>query len=152
MTKKIKEIKVRTQELAMGRPLQDMVDRVKGCKDSVQEHLWKLFAYHKVRPNDVNGWIRSVNKYIPKLVIYNVQKNNPKRRNLDREQLLDQFVIELFEDGDIDMLITSWQSSGYPYVEMSERDRNRLRELATKFVDTIVNEQRQMVISPKDLL
>lgn len=149
---KIIESASRRLELAMGRPLSSMLKLVEATQDTIQEHLWKLFAYHSYRPTDMNGWKRSIDKHIPKLITYNVPKNNPNRRNLDRDQLIDKYVTELFENDDIDVLISIWNQEGYPFVELSESDRNRLRTLATKFVDAIDSGNTKLAIRSSDLL
>jgi len=126
--------------LSMGRSLQSMTNLVDSLQDVVQEHLWKLFAYHKVRPQDVKGWKRSVDKYIPRLQKYNIQKDHSNRKNLERADLEDKFVTELFEDGDIDLLNMQWSHKGFPKQSLTDNDKERLRSLARKFVTAVLAE------------
>ncbi len=126
--------------MSMGRPRQDMVDLVKSCQDVVQEHLWKLYAYHSIRQNDVAGWLETLNKYLPKLSTYNVQKNSATRKNLNRSQLLDKFVVELFEDADIRVQNKLWANKGFPKLDLTEQNCSDLRKLAERFVDCILTE------------
>lgn len=135
----------------MGRPRSDMVRLVKSrLRDYVQDHLWKVFSYHKDRPEGVNGWLDELNASLTQFQRTNVAKKSTKS-NLDRETLLDLFVVELFEDQDIDTLNKIWFNQGFPSKFVSDKEKDKLRKLATKFVDCILNDTR-FVVSTSELL
>jgi len=119
---------------------------------TVQEHLWKLFAYSKDRHQDVYKWLATVEERRRKFSLANVRKDNPKKHNCGRKILLDKFVIELFEDGDIEVLNKEYSQDGFPFKTLSENDFTRMRELATKFVDCILSSSKFTIEGSNELL
>ena len=106
----------------MGRPRSDMKRLIDSVSDTIGDHLWKLFAYHKYRPKSVNGWLTSLNEHIPKLRKYNVQKGG-KGIHYDKVDLRDEFTDTLFGTTmDIEVFIGNWSGEGYSVVFISKKD------------------------------
>lgn len=147
--KLIKSVSVQT-ELSMGRPREDMTALVKALQETLQEHLWKVYAYHLVRPQNVNGWLKSLNKHLSKLRAFNVSKKG-LGINMDRDQLLDKVLTELFEDRDIELLNYSWKEHGYPFVPLYNKDTEKLQTLATRYVDLILAKTGTLIVHPSEL-
>ncbi len=149
--KKIEKDTEKRLELAMGRPREDMTILVKNLQDTVQEHIWKIYAYHKIKPQDVNGWLKSLNKHIGKLRTYNVQVGSSTKTNMTRGQLLEKFLTHLFEERDIEQLNYNWKGHGYPFVTLDDGDTKRLQTLATRYVDLILSKSGNFEVHPSEL-
>jgi hypothetical protein len=127
---------------AMGRPRADMIALVKSeMRDTVQEHLWKLFAYHAERSNDTAGWTKTLEERRRKFSLCNEAKGK-NRKNLTLRELEDYFVTELFEAGDCRVLGKNFSYDGYPLVELNNAELLRLQNLAKRFCSCIYNETR----------
>ena len=136
---------------AMGRPRADMLALIKSdMRDTVQDHLWKLFAYHTVRPNDVKGWIDTIEARREKFSRYN-KPLGKKGANFGEDALKGFFVTELFEEDDCIHLMKTFARQGYPEIWLSEFDRKRLTLLATKFVHCVI-EDAEFQVGSSELL
>jgi len=87
----------------MSRPRKDAVRYVEGVQSTVQEHLWKVYAYGDDNKNDVTGWYISLSKHVKRFRVMNVGKKSP---NLTKPYLMKKFVDELFEVQDVKQLAT----------------------------------------------
>ena len=122
----------------MGRSKKDMNDLFQSLKETIEEHIWKIFAYHNERSQDLSGWIKSLNKHLKRLRSYNIQKDNIKRRNFSKEYLYNKLSYEPFEgDEDIDNLIADWANEGYPVVVVPDKKIKDLQQLAKDYVDCV---------------
>ena len=138
-------------ELSMGRSREDMTALVNSLQDTIQEHIWKIYAYHKFRHQNINGWLKSLNKHIQKLRTFNSPKFG-NGLNLSREQLLDKFQIELFENyRDVEQLNYNWKDNGYPFVTLDDNDVKKLQTLATRYVDLILSKSGKFEVHPSEL-
>lgn len=142
----------RLVSISQGRLRNEMYEEVKSKQDRIQEHLWKLFAYHEARPLDVAGWLKTLNKYLPRFWIYNVQKDHSKRKNMDHTALEDLLVTELFEFGDIDVLNSIWKAEGFPDVWVTPDQARKLQELAQKYIKCILTPGRKLSVTTSELL
>jgi len=138
----------------MGRPRQMMVDLVTVLTETIQEHLWKVFAYHNTRQRDVAGWMTSLNKHLPRLRVFNIQKGTKSDLNLDKEELNDLLADTCFgNERDSDVLNHNWHSEGYPLVSLTEQKKEALLKLAEKYVDYILDENLgSFTVSKEELL
>ena len=126
--------------LSMGRPRKEMTALVNGrMRTRIHEHLWKVFAYHSLGSPKapVPHWLDELNAWLDRLQTVNVQKDSPNGKNYSIAELHDKFVVELFEDDDIEVLNAQWSNKGYPYVPMSAKDCDKMRALAYKFCKCI---------------
>lgn len=140
------------QEVAMGRPKDDMTKLVESSQKKIVELLWKVYAYHKARPTHVNGWLKDINECLYKLRIYNVPKGLVHTNNVDRYYLMEMLVNAPF--GTESDLITKsgyWRRYGYPMVKIEESDVNKLQLLATRYVDLILYKFGKLEIHPAEL-
>ena len=136
----------------MGRHKSEMTDTVKELEPRITEHIWKIWAYHAERPQDVNTWLKSLNKHLKKFRKYNVPKGS-SGKNLDREYLIDKLVTEPFEhSGDIEVLVGEWCDEGFPSVFVPENRIQDLQNFASKYVDLILSTSGKMGISSFDKL
>ena len=122
----------------MGRQKKEMKSLFQPLRDTIEEHIWKIFAYHNERPQDLNGWIKSLNKHLKKLRNYNVQKENPKKHKFSKKYLYDKLSYEPFQsEVDIDILIGNWGDEGFPIVHVPNERIKDLQRLAKNYVDCI---------------
>jgi len=100
----------------MGRPKGDMTRLLKSTmRERIQEHLWKIYAYHKERNKFMNTWINSLNKHIPILHRFNIQKGGVGI-NFTEDQLREEFTNTLFEQlRDIEALNQWWSALSRSY-------------------------------------
>lgn len=138
-------------ELAMGRPREDMTQLVTALQDTVQEHIWKIYAYHKFRPSDANGWLKSLNKHLSKLRTYNIQVGSTSKLNMTEAQLLEKFLTHLFEERDIEQLNYNWKGEGFPFVTLDDADTKRIQVLAKRYVDLILSKSGKFDVHPNEL-
>ncbi|MBF0473931.1 MAG: hypothetical protein HQK93_09420, partial [Nitrospirae bacterium] len=69
----------------LGRPRRDMVDLIRYLGDTIEAHLWKVFAYHKSNKEDMRGWLQELNTHRKKLYLYNVKKGSSNKFIVDRD-------------------------------------------------------------------
>jgi hypothetical protein len=118
-------------------------------QDSYQEHLWKLFAYHRDRPLAINGWLRTLNKYLPTLRLLNKAKDGDL--NVDREYLHDNLTM-LFEQHDLDQLEANWSQEGFPIVYLPDDAHVKIQALSDRYIDLILSRTGTFKVSTKELL
>jgi len=148
------EIEKATQkrlELAMGHPREDMTALVNNLQDRIQEHIWKIYAYHKIKPQPMRQWMISLNKHLDKLRRYNLQVGSKSKVNMTREQLLEKLLVHIFEPRDIEQLNYEWKGHGYPFVTLDESDTRKLQTLATRYVDLILSKSGAFEVHPSEL-
>ena len=136
----------------MGRPRKDFFRVYNGLQDTLEEHLWKIFAYHSYYPQETNGWLNSLNKHLPKLRRFDIPKegSNP---NVSKEDLYEKLAIEPFQGAeDIEFLSASYAEKGYPVVYLDDASIIRVQNLAKKFVDLIFHKTGVLTVSQKELL
>lgn len=153
---KVKQLMILIDEIQsmseMGRNKSKMTDLLNSLDDTIIEHVWKLWAYHNISPNDINGWLLAINKHLPKLRRYNKQKAG-SGENLSRSDLMTVLVDEPFEhSGDIGLLVAEWEENGYPHVDVPEDRIKDLQKFASKVVDLILSKDGRMSIEPSDKL
>jgi hypothetical protein len=115
----------------MGRHREEMVSKLEALDMTLQDHFWKLFIYHQVRPDNVKGWLSSINKHLDPLQRFN---------NFNKEELHDKMSDAWFGTmGDVDLLTTQFARKGYPVINITEKDRQRLVALVDRYIDYILN-------------
>jgi len=122
----------------MGRPRNSVKDLVSGFQDTIQEHVWKIYAYGESNPRYVTGWHISIEKHIKRFRLYNKKKRSTGT-NLDRNYLEDKLIVELFELGDIETLDVNF-SSDYSRLDPppNTRDVIRLRTIMLKIINIML--------------
>ena len=137
---------------AQGRVLSEF-DRVfEGVRETIVEHLWKLYAYHDFSPKDVNGWLKSLNKHLVRLRRFNKPKGVKSSFNRGYLWLKDKFVGEDFEDlRDLEILAGSWISQGYPSILVTEKDVEKIHKLADKYIKLILSKSGDLSVSIEEL-
>lgn len=142
----------RQQLAAMGRPRKDMLALINSDdRLSIQEHIWKVFMYHDIRKTSMKGWLETLNKFLPKLQIYNIQKGNSNRNNFEKPALTDYYVTELFEEGDLRALNVIWSARGFPVVFITSESVRKIQALGSKFVNCILNPGSQFSVRTDEL-
>jgi len=117
----------------MGRPRQDMIDKINSLIDTVQEHLWKLYAYGNVRINDISGWTVSLNKHLNMLRKYNVQRKGNGRKNLTKKGIGELTATMFSELDDLKVLNDILSSNGFPSIKFTEKDRKKLVAFSNEY-------------------
>ena len=136
----------------MGRPRKEMVKLLDALDNTLQEHLWKVFAYHEHRPKSVSAWLRSLNKHLKRLRAYNIQEKG-SGFNFEKKTLYDRYTNQFFGlPADIEVLIGNWSDEGFPVVSVSEKDRQKLIQLSNKYIDLIFQKSGKFDVSDKELL
>lgn len=134
----------------MGRSKSDMVALIADFEPVITEHLWKIWAYHASHRRVVNNWLVSLNKLLPRLRRNNVQKGDGRRKNVDREYLVDKLVIEPFESTvDLALLAHEYAEKVPPYpmkTNLTVEDVQSIQELARQYVDAILNDAGGLTI------
>lgn len=126
--------------LEMGRVRSEAVDKFEALRPRIVEHLWKLYAYHAYRSQDVNSWLVSLNKYLIELRRYNIQKGATKKINLDKSYFEDKLIKEDFESiEDLETLDQEYNLIGFPKVFVSDEDVTTLQKLANAYISHIFN-------------
>lgn len=136
----------------MGRPKSDMTKLLQSnIRERVQEYIWKIYAYHRNRPNDIRSWLISLNNCINRLYLFNITKNNLNAFNYEEDELKYIFTDTLFEQmRDIEALRDIWMKEGYPFIFLNENDLNKLRILCNRYVDCILANNK-FIINQIDL-
>lgn len=136
----------------MGRPKSDMTKLLQSnIRERVQEYIWKIYAYHRNRPNDIRSWLIHLNNCINRLYLFNITKNNLNAFNYEEDELKYIFTDTLFEQmRDIEALRDIWMKEGYPFIFLNENDLNKLRILCNKYVDCILANNK-FIINQIDL-
>jgi hypothetical protein len=137
-----------------GRKRQEMGILLGALSDTLQEHFWKLFVYHSYRPEDVAGWVLSLNKHLSKLRRYNKSKRFFKRINAGRDLLHDILTDTFFgTQRDVELLASEWSRQGYPKIDISEKDRKRLMSLVDKYIEYILDDSKgDFIVTLEDLI
>jgi len=136
----------------MGRPRKEMVKLLNALDSTLQEHLWKVFAYHEQRPKSVSAWVRSLNKHLKKLRTYNIQERG-SGFNFEKKTLYDRYTNQFFgHKADIEVLIGNWSDEGFPKVSVSEEDRQKLIQLSNKYIDLIFQKSGKFTVTQDELL
>ena len=147
----LKAISSSIKELAMGRKRTEMSNLLDALDETIQEHIWKLFAYSWDRPQDVTGWLKSLNKHLVKLRRYNSAKEGGL--NYDRGQLEDRITETMFGTiGDIEVLKGTWSDMGYPEVRVRDIDHAKLKTLSNRYVDCILQTRGKFYVETEELL
>ena len=124
----------------MGRHREEMVSKLEALDMTLQDHFWKLFTYHKVRPENVKGWLASINKHLDPLQRFN--RGKEAKYNFTKEELHDKMSDAWFGTmSDVDLLTTQFARKGYPVVNIEEKDRQKLVALVDKYIDYILNKE-----------
>jgi hypothetical protein len=122
----------------MGRHREEMISKLEALDMTLQDHFWKLFTYHQIRPDNVKGWLTSINKHLDPLQRFN--KGKEAKYNFNKEELHDKMSDAWFGTmGDVDLLTTQFARKGYPVINITEEDRQRLIALVDKYIDYILN-------------
>jgi hypothetical protein len=136
----------------MGRPRKEMVKLLDALDDTLQEHLWKVFAYHDSRPKSMSVWLRSLNKHLKRLRIYNIQERG-SGFNFKKETLYNRYTNRFFgQSADIEVLIGNWSDEGSPTVPVSENDQQKLIQLSNKYIDLIFQKSGKFSVTEDELL
>lgn len=136
----------------MGRPRKEMVKLLDALDSTLQEHLWKVFAYHEHRPRSVPAWLRSLNKHLKKLRTYNIQEKG-SGFNFEKKTLYNRYTNRFFgQPADIEVQIGNWSDEGFPTVSVSENDQQKLIQLSNKYIDLIFQKSGKFEVSDKELL
>jgi hypothetical protein len=133
----------------MGRNHEEMTEYIESIQDSYQEYMWKVFAYHRDWSLTLNTWLRSLNKYLPKLRLLNLAKGGGY--NVDREYLHDNLT-KLFQPHDLDQLNANWSETGFPVVCLSDDAVLKIQALSDKYVDLILSRTGYFTVSTDELL
>lgn len=142
----------------MGRERKQIVDKINELQYTIQDRLWKVFAYHSSsNRKDMEKWLSELNSYMWKLRLYNVPRKNVQtkeghRNNVSRKYLLDR-IVKILEPGNVNVLIKNHMDNGYPVVYVSGADQEKLTKLATKYVDVILSKLGGLFsVTPDELL
>lgn len=137
--------------LEMGRKASEFDIVFEGLRETIVEHLWKLYAYHKDRPQDINGWTRSLNKHLDRLRRFNNPKGGGKF-NRDYAWLKDKFIDEDFEGiRDLEILAGIWMNKGYPSILVTEKDVENMHKLSDKYIKLILSDSGNFSVSSGEL-
>lgn len=79
----------------------DAKKRIQGMASVIEEHVSKLAVYSDVRPNDVNGWKRTIARTLADIATIRTKPNN---RHLTLRVLEDN-LISGFGDDDADLFV-----------------------------------------------
>ncbi len=133
---------MRYEILGMGRERTEMTLKLKGLDVPIQNHIWKIYAYHKDRPNDINGWLEEIDNYIKELRRYNVSTGKGKSKfNYKKSQLKDRLTDTLFGKlEDVEVLEFYWgtHKNPFPRKEITNQDVVKLQHLCNKFIKCIL--------------
>ena len=138
----------------MGRYKPAMVSKTIALTDTIQEHLWKIYAYHKDKPQDMRLWLVSLNSALKKLRLFNIAKGKPNAKNLEKHELYDLLADTCFGNKeDSETLNWNWHGEGYPLKEITDMDNKKLIILACKYVDYIIDPSLgNFTVEEKELL
>lgn len=125
-------------ELSMARSRKAMTRKLEGLQDTIHEHIMKLVVYRKYRPKDTNGWLRSLNKHLPVLQVFNKRDNGP---NYTREQLIRK--LDEYDDHIVKGFVElTFPEEGYPEIEYDPKYSRQCRQLMERYVDCILKRDR----------
>jgi len=139
----------------MGKPRKDMVDLFESLRETIVEHIWKIYAYGKNhKQKEVNTWLKSLNKHLTKLRKFNIQKGSKSKKNLDKAYLKDKLIGEDFEGfDDIALMANRWveEDKPFPVVMVSEKDVKRIHVLVERYIDLILGNRGKMTVAGNEL-
>ena len=127
---------------AKGRSRAKMIELVESeLRDTLQEDLFKLFTYHNSRPKDVRLWVNNIEARRERFSRFNISVGRPRKRNLEKKALINYFVTELFDETTCLHFLKFFSREGYPRAVLFAPDMKKLRKLAEKLVDCILEDE-----------
>lgn len=133
-------------ETAMPRPRGQMTYLLNSLKDTIQEHIMKLVFFREDRPQDVNGWLKSLNKHLVKLRTYN---KSAKGFNYDETQL--RYELDEYQIGILDAALIAFEEKGYPERSFSPTYRKDCLSILDRYIECILSNDENVKLTIKDL-
>jgi hypothetical protein len=121
----------------------EMEDAIVDYQDRIEEHLFKLYAYGNLMPENVRQWVKSLNSYMYPLMRRNIGKGN--KQNVKKEVVLKRYVDQSFSSIDV---LKIWNmelnniDENYKVLEFNSSDLIKIRKLATLYVESIFSNVR----------
>ena len=124
----------------MGRPRKWAIDKIESLLKPVADHIWKIYAYHSVRPDDVDDWIKDINIWMDDIRSYNVPKVGSKPNvslKLMRDMLTDTYFGGL-DDLKVKNSRFSKLKNPYPRLnDLDEVDVFKAQKISNIFIDIL---------------
>jgi len=120
----------------MSRPRKKVVSFVDGIQDTVQEHLWKVYAYGKNNPEPLTGWYISLSKHVKQFRIINVKKGGV---TLNKSYMIKHIVDELFEEQDVRQLRLVYMDEYGDIDKIVLVATKEIRIIAERYVDFMLD-------------
>lgn len=129
------------------KPRSTVRPRVSDLRETLQELIWKLFAYSNVKPCNVDALVETLEDIRFR---FSIEKARGRTR-YNTAELLDVFITDLFPSWDYKALNEKFVLTGYPNTVLTELVATRLRLLAVKFVHCVML-NTEFTVTQKDLL
>lgn len=135
----------------MGHTLKRANAKLDSLEHMIVMHLFKVWAYHKVYPESVTGWLKELNAFATQLRRYNRSKRSKPNYTLNK--LVQYFSVDPFEDGgDINILINALKGDGYSKINVPDKRISDLQEFGKSYAEYILGDDLKFSIKDKKLL
>lgn len=129
------------------KPRSTVRPRVSDLRETLQELIWKLFAYSNVKPGNVDALVETIEDIRFR---FSIEKARGRTR-YNTAELLDVFITDLFPSWDYKALNEKFVLTGYPNTVLTELEATQLRLLSVKFVHCVML-NTEFKVTQKDLL